>query len=123
MASTTKTVKFTADFSVVDASNTSSPRKVIKDLNLTVTQVQSSDPLCIAASTTDFEVPFAGITAAKRIYIETDQEVTIKFNTITAPGFAWQGAGVVPSGSTGISALYISTGGTVTNVSVVVAGD
>lgn len=123
MASTTKTVKITGDFSVVDASNTASPRMVIKDLNLTVTQVQSSDPLCIPASETDFEVPFAGITSAKRIYLETDQEVTIKFNTNTAPGFAWQGAGIVPSGSTGISALYITTGGTATNVSIVVAGD
>jgi len=123
MATSSKTVKITATFSVVNASNVASPNKNIKDLDLTVQQVQASDPLCIPAVTTDFEVPFAAITSAKRIFLYTDQEVTLKFNTNTAPGFAWQGSGIVPSGATGISAIFITTGGTATNVEVVVAGD
>ena len=123
MASSTKTVKITATFAVVDAANVASPNKVIKDLNLTVAQVQTSDPMCIPGATSDFSVPFGQITAGKRIYLSTDQPVTVKFNQNTDVGFEWDGSGIVPSGSTGISALFITTGASATTVEVVVAGD
>lgn len=123
MAAGSKTVKFQGSFAVHDASNIASPNKPIKDLTLTVGQVQSSDPMCISGSSVDFQVPFGAITAAKRIYIKTDQPVTLKVGAPTEVGFEWQGEGVLSSGSTGIPALYITTGATDTNVEIVVAGD
>lgn len=123
MAASSKTVKITASFAVVDAANVASPNKTIKDLTLTVGQVQTSDPMCIPGTTTDFQVPFGQITSAKRIYLETDRAVTVKINQNTDTGFEWSGSGILSSGSTGITALYITTGATDTNVSVVVAGD
>ena len=123
MAGGSKTVKFQGSFAVVDAGGVSSPNKPIKDLTLTVSQGQSADPMCIPGATTDFSVPFGAITTAKRIYIKTDLPVTLKVNLNTETGFQWQGEGVLSSGSTGISALYISTGATDTNVEIVIAGD
>jgi hypothetical protein len=122
MAQVTKTVKFQGTFAVVDATNVPSPNKFIKDLTLAVDQVQSSDPMVIPAATTDFVIPFGGITVGKRVYLKTDQEVTIKFNEITDDGFPWRGEGVVPSDS-GITGIWISTGPNATTVEIVVAGD
>jgi hypothetical protein len=122
MAAGSKTVKFQGTFAVHDAANTASPNKPIKDLTLVVGQVQSSDPMCVAASTLNFPIPFGAITSAKRVYIKTDQEVTIKFNQIGDVGFPWRGEGVVPSAS-GITAIWLSTGPNLTNVEIVVAGD
>jgi len=122
MATGSKTVKYQGSFSVHDASNVASPNKPIKDLTLTVGQVQSSDPMCIPGSTTDFSVPFGALTLAKRIYIKTDQSVTMKFNQNTDTGFSWKGEGVIPS-ENGVTAVFISTGANDTNVEIVVAGD
>lgn len=118
-----ETVNITATFAVKDAAGVSSPNKVIKDLSLSVAQVQSSSPMIIPGSTTDFSVPFAQITSAKRIYLETDQPVVVKFDQNTDTGFQWQGSGIISSGSTGISALFITTGATATTVEVAIAGD
>jgi len=117
-----KTVKFQGTFAVFDAAGTASPNKAIKDLNLTVGQVQNSDPMCIPASSLDFAIPFGAITTAKRIFIKTDYEVTLKVQQNTDIGFPWQGEGVLSSG-TGIAGLWISTGPNETIVEVVVAGD
>jgi len=118
-----KTVKIQGSFAVEDAAGVSSPNKVLKDLDLTIGQVQSSDPMTISGSTTDFQIPFGAITSAKRIYLKTDQPVTLKIGLITETGFQWQGSGILSSGTTGIGDLYISTGATDTTVEVVVAGD
>ena len=123
MAAGSKTVKIQGTFAVVDAASVASPNKVLKDLDLVVGQVQTSDPMCIVGSTTDFSIPFGAITSAKRIYLKTDQPVTLKIDNIADTGFQWQGAGILTSGTTGISALYVTTGATDTNVEVVVAGD
>lgn len=122
MAAGSKTVKFQGTFAVHDASGVASPNKAIKDLTLVVGQVQSSDPMCIAGSSVDFQIPFGAITGAKRIYIKTDQSVTVKFNQNSDVGFSWKGEGVVSS-EDGITALFISTGPNDTNVEIVVAGD
>lgn len=122
MAAGSKTVKFQGTFAVHDAANVASPNKSIKDLTLVVGQVQSSDPMCIPGSQTDFVIPFGAITNAKRIYIKTDQEVTLKIQQNTDTGFPWSGEGVLSSAS-GIIGLWVTTGANDTNVEIVVAGD
>lgn len=119
----TKSVKIEGTFKLQDAAGVVSPNKVLKDLDLTVTQVQISDPITITGSTTNYVIPFGEINAAKRIYLKTDQPVTLKIGLITETGFQWQGAGILSSGSTGIAGLWITTGPTDTNVEVVIAGD
>lgn len=122
MTCETKTVKFQGTFAVQDASGVYSPNKTIKDLDLSVTQVQSSDPIEIPGNTMDYQIPFGQITVGRRVYLGTNQEVTVKFNQFTDAGFPWLGVGVVPSGPTGISAIYISTGPTSTCVHAIVVG-
>jgi len=122
MAAGSKTVKFQGSFAVVDAAGVASPNKAIKDITLVVGQVQSSDPMCVVGSTVDFSVPFGAITTAKRIYIKTDQEITLKVGLNTETGFLWSGEGVLSS-ATGIIALFITTGANDTNVEIVIAGD
>ena len=122
MSCQSKTVKFQGTFAIVNASNVASPNKTIKDLDLVVTQVQSSESIEIPGGTLDYQLPFGLITVGRRIYLKTDMPVTVKFNQNTDIGFEWHGAGVVPSGSTGISNLYISTGASDTCVEFVVAG-
>lgn len=122
MATGNKTVKYQGSFAVFDAANTASPNKAIKDLSLTVGQVQSSDPMCIPGNSIDFQVPFGAISNAKRIYIKSDQEVTLKVQQQTDVGFPWQGEGVLSS-SSGITGLWITTGPNDTNVEIVIAGD
>lgn len=122
MAAGSKTVKYQGSFAVHNAANVASPNKPIKDLTLTVGQVQSMDPGCIPGSTTDFVVPFGAITLAKRIYIKTDQEITLKVHAISETGFPWFGEGVLSSTS-GIVGLWITTGANDTNVEIVIAGD
>ena len=117
------TVKYQASFAIQDAAGVNSPNKSVRDLDLVVDQVQCSDPMIIPGNTTDFAVAFGQITVGRRVYLETDQEVTVKFNQNTDTGFPWLGSGVVPSGPTGISALFLTTGATATSVEIVVAGD
>lgn len=123
MAASNKTVKIQGTFGVVDAANVTSPNKIIKDLTQTVGQSVSFGPICIPGATTDYDVPFATITSAKRIYLMTDQPVTLKVDNLADIGFEWQGSGIIPSGATGISALYITTSATDTNIELVIAGD
>jgi hypothetical protein len=122
MAVSSKTIKFQGSFAVYDAAGTASPNKIIKDVTTVVDQVQGSEPMCIPGSSTYFEIPFGAITLAKRIYIETDQSVTIKFNQNSDTGFSWKGEGVVSS-EDGITSLWMTTGPNDTNVEIVVAGD
>jgi len=122
MAIGNKTVKFQGSFATYDATGVASPNKVIKDITTVVDQVQGSEPMCIPGSTVDFPIPFGAITGGKRIYIKTDQSVTIKFNQNTDVGFSWRGEGVVPS-EDGITGVWMTTGPNDTNVEIVVAGD
>lgn len=122
MASSNKTVKIQGTFSVVDASGVPSPNKTIKDLDLQVSQVASGDPLCIPGGSMDFPFPLGSITLGKRVYLSTDQEVTVKLNNIADIGFPWKGAGFIPSES-GITGIWLTTGANDTVVEIIVAGD
>lgn len=117
-----KTVKIQSSFAVTDAAGVSSPNKIIKDLDLSVTQVASGDPLRVAASSTNFALPIGSITNGKRVFLNTDQEVTLKVNNMGDTGFPFKGSGILSSES-GITGLWVTTGPNVTTIEVVIAGD
>jgi len=123
MAGQTKTVKINGVFEVVDPTNVSSPREVIKDLTTQVTQVASYDPWCIPGSTTNLQISFGGVTLAKKVYLYTDQPVTLKLNQSTDTGFSFGPGDGFFSSTLGITAVYISTGPNATNVTAIIAGD
>jgi len=117
-----KTVKINSVFEVVDPAGTASPRGVIKDLNFQVTQVTNFDPWCIPGSTVDQPISFGGVTLAKRLFISTDQQVTLKLDNVTDTGFTFgPGEGIISSA--GITGMWITTGANDTNVEVIIAGD
>lgn len=118
-----KIIKISGAFTSVDSTGVSSPNKTLKELDTEVDQVFAAEPMRLAASTVDFSVPFGTITAARRIYLKSDQPITLKVNLNTETGFQWQGTGILPSGDTGISALFVSTGASITTLEVVIAGD
>ncbi len=119
----TKTVKINGVFAVVDAAQTESPRAVIKDVTTQVSQVANFGPWTIPGNTVNEDICLGGITLAKRVYIETDYAVTLKFNQDTDQGFSFgPGTGYLSSAN-GITGIFISTGANDTNVTVIVAGD
>ena len=117
------TVKINGVFEVVDSAGTSSPREVIKDVSQVITQVADYDPWIVPGNAVNTQITFGGVTLAKRIFIRTDQAVTLKFNQSTDVGFSFGPGDGFVSSSNGITALFVSTGPNPTNVTAVVLGD
>jgi hypothetical protein len=118
-----ETVKINGVFEVVDSAGTSSPREVIKDISTQVGQVTDYDPWTIPGNTANQQITFGGVTLAKRLFIRTDQPVTMKFNQNTDTGFSFGPGDGFLSSTNGITALYVSTGPNETNVTAIIAGD
>jgi hypothetical protein len=117
------TVKINGTFEVVDSAGTSSPREVIKDNAQQITQVSDYDPWTVAGSVVNQQITFGGVTLAKRLFLRSDQPVTLKLNQSTDTGFSFGPGDGFLSSTNGITALYVSTGPNDTNLTVVVAGD
>lgn len=118
-----QTVKITGVFEVVDAAGTSSPREVIKDVTQAVTQVADYDPWTVDGNAVNQQITFGGVTLAKRLFIRTDQPVTLKLGQSTDTGFSFGPGDGFLSSTNGITALYVSTGPNDTNLTVIIAGD
>ena len=117
------TVKINAVFEVVDAAGTSSPREVVKDLSQQITQVADYDPWTVPGAAVNTQITFGGVTLCKRLFIRTDQPVTLKLNQSTDTGFSFGPGDGFLSSTNGITALFVSTGPNPTNITAVIAGD
>ena len=117
------TAKINGVFEVVDSAGTSSPREVVKDNTQVVGQVSDYSPWIVPGSAVNQQITFGGVTLCKRLFIRTDQAVTLKLNQSTDTGFSFGPGDGFLSSSNGITALYVSTGPNQTNLTVVVAGD
>jgi len=109
------TVKINGVFEVVDSAGTSSPREVTKDVSQVVTQVADYDPWIVAGNVVNEQITFGGVTLCKRLFIRTDQPVTLKLNQSTDTGFSFGPGDGFLSSTNGIIALFISTGPNPTN--------
>lgn len=117
------TVKINGTFEVVDSAGTSSPREVIKDNSQVVAQISDYDPWLVPGAAVNQQITFGGVTLCKRLFIRTDQPVTLKLNQSTDTGFSFGPGDGFLSSTNGITGLFVSTGPNPTNVTAVVAGD
>ena len=117
-----KTVKINAQFQVIDADGTQGINRVTRD-EVAIEEGTGVFPEKIAASTTDHPIQFAGVTNGKRVFLRSNQEVTLKIDNAGDTGFKFgPGDGFLTS-ATGITALYVTTGGSETEFEAVVTGD
>lgn len=116
-----KTVKVESVLEVRNAAQTVEARQVIKE-TVSVDEATQIFPQKIAPSQVDVPIAFAGVAQGRRVWLNTSHEVTLKVNNITDAGFPFgPGSGYLPS-TTGITALYVSTGASETEVSAVIVG-
>ena len=116
-----KTVKITGTFEITDSAGTTECKQILSD-SLSVTSVTTLNPHSIAAAQSNSQLAFGGVATAKRIFIKTDQEVTLKVNSTGVAGFNFgPGEGVLMN-SSGITALYVTTGANATEVVAIIAG-
>lgn len=121
MASTgSKTVTVSLTVSVKNPSNVEEAKRVIQ---ITDTQDQATQlfPQNIAPSTVNAQLALGGVTQAKWILLEIDQEVTIKVNQNTDTGFPAKGVVLLQSES-GITNVFVTTGANATCVNFIAVG-
>ena len=117
-----KTVRIEGTFAVKRADQVSVANETFKT-ELQVTQGSGLFPHKIAGNQSDVALAFGGITLAKRVFIRTSHEVTLKIGQDTDDGFPFgPGEGIFPS-YTGIAGIFVTTGPNETEVDVIVAGD
>jgi len=123
MATATKTVKYEGSWAIQNNAQVNENVKTIKDTSQQVSEVISASPMVIPGGSTNVSLPFGGVSLAKRVFLRTDQEVTLKIGQSTDQGFKFgPGDGTLPSTS-GIGAIFITTGPNDTSVEFVISGD
>lgn len=117
-----KTVKLQSTFEVIDASGNQELRKVTRD-EVQIEEGSAYFPVKIPAATTDYPINFEGVGVGKRIFIRSDQVVTLKIQNQGDAGFLFgPGDGWLSSSGTGITGMWVTT--TVeTRFEAVITGD
>lgn len=120
---TTKQVKLTVNFEVLGTDGTSvEAKKVIKDFSFYGAEAVQHFPVAIAANQTNVQINFGGVTQGKRVFVQTDQSVTLKPNQSGDTGFPMGPGTMTLAGDPGITALFVTTGVNATNVDVIIVG-
>ena len=116
----TKTVAVTLTMTVTNPSNVQESKRVIQvsDVQDQATQLF---PQNITASQADVPLALGGVTQAKWVLLEIDQEVTLKVNQNTDTGFPAKGTVLLQSES-GITAVFVTTGVNATCVNFLAVG-
>ena len=118
-----KTIKIQASFEVLDPNTSEQEGKQTISDSEDLDCVTTLHPIKLAASTPNIPINLGGVGLAKRIYIKTDHEVTIKFNATTEAGFNLGPGEMILMNDSGITALFASTGVNAPTMTVVAAGD
>lgn len=117
-----KTVKINGTFQIYNAAATIEAQKVLND-TLLVSEVTQHFPMVVAGNVVDQQVSFGGVSLAKRIFLRTNFPVSVKFNSVVAPAFAFgPGDGILTS-ENGITALFVTAGPNSTELEAIIAGD
>lgn len=123
MAAVTKTVVYSGSWAIQNNAQQQENIRTIKDTSQQVSEVISASPMVIPGNSVNIPLPMGGVALAKRVFLRTDQEITLKVGQSTDQGFKFgPGDGTLPSTS-GISAIFVSTGPNDTSVDFVIAGD
>ena len=115
-----KTVKIQSTFEVIDASGNQEIRKITRD-EVSIEEGSAYFPVKIAPNTTDYPVNFEGVAVGSRIFIRSDQGVTLKIQSALDAGFPFgPGDGWLPS--TGITGMLVTTGPVETRFEAIITG-
>lgn len=117
-----KTLKVETVLEVRNVAQSVQAKETVKE-EITADQATHHLPQRILANQVDVSLNLGGVTQGRRVWLSVSHEVTLKINEVTDAGFPFgPGSGYFPS-TTGITALYISTGASATDVSMLVVGD
>lgn len=116
----TKTVAVTLTMTVTNPSNVQESKRVIQVSNVQ-DQATQLFPQNIGPGLPDVLLAFGGVTQAKWVLLEIDQEVTLKVNQDADVGFPAKGVVLLQSES-GITAVYVTTGVNATCVNFLAVG-
>ena len=117
-----KTVKIDARYQVLAADGSQCATKKTAD-SLSVQENSAHFPQKIAGAVIDLPIQFGGVANAKRVFIRTNAEVTLKINDVTDTGFPFgPGDGYLMS-QTGITSMFVSTGPSETEFEAILSGD
>ena len=117
-----KTVKLEGTFEVLNAAKTIEAKKVTKIEALHDCAVQHF-PSKVAASATNFELSLGGVARAKKVFIRTNYEVTLKFNQQTDTGFPFGPGDGWLTNESGITGVWVNTGANETEIELIAVGD
>jgi hypothetical protein len=118
-----KTIKISASFESIESTTKSQEAKQVISDSADYECVTTHQPIKIPAGTApNFQISLGGVTLAKRIFINSDYEVLVKFNVDTEAGFNLKG-GMVTMNESGITALFVTIGANETTINMIAAGD
>jgi len=117
-----KTVKMEGTFEVLNAAKTIEAKKVTKS-EVSLDCAVQHFPTKIDPAQTNVVLGMGGVARAKRVFIRTNYEVTLKINQQTDTGFPFgPGDGWLTSES-GITGVFVNTGANETEVEFIAVGD
>ena len=118
-----KTIKIEGTFEVINPSDKTCEGKYVLRNSQDYDCVLTHHPSKIAGATINAPITFGSITLAKRIFLRVTQEVVVKYNSITEAGFNLGIGDHILMNDSGVTALFLNTGPTETEVTAVIAGD
>jgi hypothetical protein len=118
-----KSIKIEGTFEVLNTNDKSCEGKYILRDTTDYDCVITHHPSKIAGGVVNAPIAFGSVTLAKRIFLRVTQEVLVKYNVITEAGFNLGIGDHILMNDSGVTALFLSTGPTETEVTAVIAGD
>jgi len=116
-----KTVKIQGSFEVINTAKTVEAKKVLND-EVSIDEATQLFPQKILASQTDVQLSMGGVAQAKRVFLRSSQEVTLKLNHSTDDGFPFGPGDGIFCSYTGITAIYVTTGANDTELEAIITG-
>jgi hypothetical protein len=103
-----KTVKIVGTFEVYDASKCLEAKRKLNE-ETTHGCASQQFPIKIDPGLTNFQIPLGGVVKAKRLFLRTSQEVTLKIHLETETGFPFGPGDMIIPSTTGIDGLWVNT--------------
>lgn len=117
-----KTVSIELTMKVKNAAGTVEAQRVLSITDATPTEATQLFPQKIAANQANVSLNLGGVTNVKFCLLSFDKEVTLKFNQSGDTGCLAGSGPVLLQSTTGITAIFVTTGANETQVELLAVG-
>lgn len=118
-----KTIKIEGTFEVINPNDKTCEGKFVLRDSTDFECVTTLHPVKVPGNSINFEIGLGGVSLAKRIFFRTTEQLTLKFNAITEDGFNVGAGDMILMNEDGVTAIFVTTGPTETEITAVIAGD